>query len=162
MPGETSDKIMPDIQSAKPADYAGDVAVAEAWRVLAENPKAVLVDVRTRAEWTFVGVADLGAIGKEPLHVEWQSFPAMNVNEAFATSVADALKKQFGEAAVDVPVLMLCRSGVRSRAGAIALTAQGFHAAYNVTGGFEGDHDETRHRGQRTGWKAAGLPWVQA
>ncbi len=27
--------------------------------------------------------------------------------------------------------------------------------------GFEGGHDENRHRGQNKGWKAGGLPWVQ-
>jgi rhodanese-related sulfurtransferase len=162
MPGETSDKTMPETLSAKPADYAGDVSVTEAWRVLTQNPKAVLVDVRTRAEWSFVGVADLSSLGKEPMLVEWQSFPAMAVNGGFAAEVAGALTGALGEAAKDAPVLFLCRSGARSRAAAVALTAQGFRAAFNVAGGFEGDLDETRHRGQRNGWKAAGLPWVQA
>lgn len=155
MPGEKNETTMPELLGARPDDYAGDISVQEAWRVLSENPDAVLVDVRTRAEWSFVGVVDLSAISKQPTLAEWQSFPAMNVNEGFATEVAAAVNDKAA------PVLFLCRSGARSRAAAVALTAQGFSRAYNIAGGFEGDLDETRHRGQRTGWKAAGLPWVQ-
>tara|TARA_R110000824_G_scaffold118960_14_gene272064 strand:+ start:180863 stop:181351 length:489 start_codon:yes stop_codon:yes gene_type:complete len=161
MPGDTTDKILPETLGPRPVDYAGDVSVQEAWRVLSENPNAMLVDVRTRAEWSFVGVADLAPVGKEPLLVEWQSFPTMGVNAEFATQVSAALSDAFGDAAKNAPVLFLCRSGARSRAAAVALSAQGFNAAYNIAGGFEGDLDEARHRGQRNGWKASGLPWVQ-
>jgi rhodanese-related sulfurtransferase len=157
MPGETNDNVKPVILGASPANYAGDISAQEAWRVLSENPNAVLVDVRTRAEWSYVGLADLSAIGKEPLLAEWQSFPAMNVNPGFAADVAGAL----GDASRDAPVLFLCRSGARSKAAAIALTAQGFAQSYNIAGGFEGDLDEARHRGARNGWKASGLPWAQ-
>jgi rhodanese-related sulfurtransferase len=86
----------------------------------------------------------------------------MAVNADFAKEVAAALTGKLEGKAKDAPVLFLCRSGARSRAAAVALTAEGFHAAYNIVGGFEGDLDEARHRGQRNGWKAAGLPWVQA
>jgi rhodanese-related sulfurtransferase len=58
-------------------------------------------------------------------------------------------------------VLFLCRSGARSRAAAVALTGLGFAKAFNVAGGFEGDPDGERHRGNINGWKAAGLPWRQ-
>jgi rhodanese-related sulfurtransferase len=81
----------------------------------------------------------------------------MSVNAAFVDEVSAAL----GSARKDAPVFLLCRSGVRSRAAAIALTKAGFSQAYNVAGGFEGDLDETRHRGRRNGWKASGLPWFQ-
>ncbi|MES1991796.1 MAG: rhodanese-like domain-containing protein [Pseudomonadota bacterium] len=162
MPGETSDKIMPATLSAKPADYAGDISVAEAWRVLGENPKAVLIDVRTRAEWSFVGTADLGSLGKEALLVEWASFPAMNANGNFVSEVTAALEEVAGKDAKSVPVFFLCRSGARSRAAAKAVTAQGYSAAFNIAGGFEGDLDEARQRGHANGWKASGLPWVQS
>lgn len=157
MPGDANTNLKPAILGAQPANYAGDISADEAWRVLSENPAAVLVDVRTRAEWSYVGLADLAPLGKEPLLAEWQSFPAMNVNADFAAQVAQAL----GDASRDAPVLFLCRSGARSKAAAIAMTAQGFAQSYNIAGGFEGDLDEARHRGLRNGWKAAGLPWVQ-
>jgi rhodanese-related sulfurtransferase len=34
---------------------AGDLDPEQAYRLLAEDPDAVLVDVRTRAEWVYVG-----------------------------------------------------------------------------------------------------------
>ncbi|KAB7742634.1 rhodanese-like domain-containing protein [Parvibaculum sedimenti] len=152
-----STEVEPRILGDRPANYAGDVSAEEAWRVLAANPNAVLIDVRTRAEWSYVGLPNLSAIGKEPLLAEWQVFPSMAVSEAFAGDVAGAL----GEERKDAPVLFLCRSGARSRAAAVAMTAQGFAHCYNVAGGFEGDLDEDRHRGHRNGWKASGLPWAQ-
>ena len=59
------------------------------------------------------------------------------------------------------PVLVLCRSGARSRAAAIALTQAGFQQAINIADGFEGDRDGEGHRGNHNGWKAADLPWRQ-
>jgi len=61
----------------------------------------------------------------------------------------------------DAPILLLCRSGVRSKYAAIALTEAGYKTCYNISGGFEGDHNEDRHRGKFNGWKVAGLPWAQ-
>lgn len=150
---------MSEVVRSSVSDYAGDVAPREAWRVLSENPKARLVDVRTRAEWTYVGLPDLGAIGGKPLLVEWQAFPDMALNTRFAAE-ADALVTGSGGTR-DAPVFLLCRSGARSRAAAIALTGAGYAAAYNVADGFEGDHDAAGHRGTRSGWKAEGLPWRQ-
>ncbi len=157
MSGNASNDVEPRILGDRPSNYAGDVSAEEAWRVLGENPQAVLIDVRTRAEWSYVGLPDLTPVGKEPLLAEWQTFPTMAVNAAFSGDVAAAL----GAERKDVPVLFLCRSGARSKAAAVALTAQGFSRCYNVAGGFEGDLDQDRHRGHRNGWKAAGLPWAQ-
>jgi len=155
MSGETSKTALPELLGAKPDGYAGDVSPQEAWNVLSENSDAVLVDVRTMPEWNFVGISDLDSLSKTPVFEEWQSFPTMRVNENFVASVATKISSQ------DAPVLFLCRSGARSRAAAIAMTAQGFSHAYNISGGFEGDLDEARHRSNRNGWKAAGLPWKQ-
>ena len=137
------------------ADYAGDLSVNDAWELLQREPKAVLVDVRTRPEWQFVGVPDLERLGKNTAFVSWQNYPGMERNGEFVAAVKAA------GAAPDAPVLFICRSGGRSRAAAIALTAAGFSRCYNVAGGFEGNPDATRHRGTVDGWKAAGLPWVQ-
>ena len=141
------------------AAYAGDISPRQAWNILTENRTARLIDVRTRAEWSFVGLPDLGAAGTEALLVEWQVFPAMAINARFADEATGLVTKSGG--AADAPVVLLCRSGVRSRAAAIALAARGFTAAYNIAGGFEGDHDAEGHRGQVNGWKAEGLPWRQ-
>ncbi|MFC3230863.1 rhodanese-like domain-containing protein [Marinibaculum pumilum] len=136
--------------------YAGDVTPREAWEVLSSNPDAVLVDVRSAAEWTFVGLPDLRGLQKQPLLVAWQDFPGMTPNAGFLQSLQDEIPGR------DAPVFFLCRSGGRSRSAAIAATAAGFAACFNVAGGFEGNLDEAAHRGQRDGWKAQGLPWVQS
>ncbi len=107
------------------------------------------------AEWNFVGVPDLSDIGRDVHCIEWAMFPHMNPNPAFVAEAAEAVRRAGADAAT--PVFLLCRSGARSRAAAIALTAAGFAAAYNVAGGFEGDPDPQRHRGRVNGWKAAGL-----
>lgn len=135
--------------------YAGDITPAEAWQILEEDRRAVLVDVRTPAEWTYVGIPDLRSLGKQPVMVPWAMYPAMEINPDFAAQVSAA------GVAPDVPVMFICRSGVRSRSAAIAMTAQGYATCYNVATGFEGDPDDSRHRGTISGWKVDGLPWVQ-
>jgi rhodanese-related sulfurtransferase len=142
--------------AADHSGYAGDLSADEAWALLKSDPKARLVDVRTSAEWNFVGLPDLAGLDREVALVEWQMFPTMQVNPSFVPAV-----EQDGRADKNAPVLFLCRSGARSRSAAIALTRAGYTKAYNVAGGFEGDLDGERHRGQRNGWKAAGLPWKQ-
>jgi len=141
-------------------DYAGDIDAAAAWALLEREPKAQLVDVRTVAEWNFVGLPDLSPLGRKVHCVEWQQFPSMAPNPDFVGEASTAL--QAAGADPQTPVLFLCRSGARSRAAAIALTEAGFGQAFNIAGGFEGDLDGARHRGAVNGWKAAGLPWRQS
>lgn len=135
--------------------YAGDVNVAEAWRILEEDPDAMLIDVRTVAEWVFVGLPDLGQLRKTVVCVQWQQWPHMAVNPEFVSHVAAEGVTR------DRPLLLICRSGHRSRDAAVALTAAGYGPCYNVASGFEGDLDGAKHRGSKNGWKVAGLPWVQ-
>ena len=136
-------------------DYAGEISAAEAWQRLKADPNAKLLDVRTMAEWNFVGVADLSALGRQVCCVEWQGFPSGARNPAFVAEASQALGDK------DAPVLVMCRSGARSRAAAIALTQAGYSQAINIADGFEGDMDEDGHRGNRNGWKQADLPWRQ-
>lgn len=135
--------------------YAGDISPKEAWEKLKDDPNAVLVDVRTKPEWGFVGVPDLSKLGKQVVLAEWQAYPEMQVNESFLQQMEEAGVSR------DKTVMFLCRSGARSKSAAIAATAQGYKAAFNIAGGFEGDKDEQNHRGNKNGWKHAGLPWVQ-
>ena len=136
-------------------DYAGDISAIEAWDRLKNDPKAQLLDVRTMAEWNFVGLPDLSSIGRRVHCVEWQGFPSGSRNPGFvaeASKVLDDPKAQ---------VMLLCRSGARSRAAAIALTSAGFSHAFNIADGFEGDPDSQGHRSSINGWKASNLPWRQ-
>ena len=134
-------------------DYAGELTLDAAWAMLADDPSAVLIDVRTEAEWNFVGVPDLDTIGKQARFVEWVRFPDGSPNPEFLEQATAGLEP--GQ-----PLLLLCRSGGRSLNGAMALTAAGYGPAYNVSAGFEGPLDESGHRS--SGWRHAGLAWRQS
>ncbi|WP_062381796.1 rhodanese-like domain-containing protein [Demequina pelophila] len=135
--------------------YAGDLTPQEAWDLLEQQADALLVDVRTEAEWRFVGVPDPARLGKRPVLIEWATYPSMARNEAFVDQlVASGVKP--GQ-----PIVFLCRSGQRSIGAAEAATAAGLGPAYNILDGFEGATNLDGHRGTR-GWKAEGLPWHQA
>ena len=145
--------------SPNSSDYAGDIEVTAAWEMLKADPKAQLIDVRTAAEWTYVGLPDIAELGREVHTIEWQGFPSGAINPDFARLTAEQMK--LAGADHETPLLFLCRSGARSRSAAMAMTRAGFARAYNVIGGFEGNLDRKGHRGSVDGWKASGLPWRQ-
>jgi len=135
--------------------YAGDLTPQQAWEYLNNTPGAVLVDVRTKAEWSFVGVPDTDSTGQPARFVEWNTYPEGTQNPDFLDELAEA------GVTSETPVVFLCRSGARSIAAAEAATAAGLGPAYNVLDGFEGATDSAGHRGS-AGWRAAGLPWRQS
>lgn len=139
--------------------YAGDVSCKDCFSALQHNKNAQLIDVRTMPEWMFVGVPNLTEIGKQAHTVDWQQFPSMQINTGFVEAVETVIEAS--GANKDAEVYCLCRSGVRSIAAAEALTAAGFIKAFNVLGGFEGDHNNEGKRGSTIGWKFDGLPWMQ-
>lgn len=132
--------------------YKGDLSPTEAYSRLKANPNAVLIDVRTQPEWTFVGVPMVDRL----VRLSWQVYPQMDVNARFAEDV-----KALG-LGNDAEIYCICRSGARSASAATALTQAGFTNCWNVAHGFEGDKNTEGHRGQANGWKATGLPWVQS
>ena len=125
--------------------YAGALTPKEAYAVLQLAPGAKLVDVRTRAEWDWVGRIP----GTE--EIEWMSYPGNHPNSHFLTQ----LKHQVDAEAL---VMFICRSGVRSHQAASLANEAGYNA-YNVLEGFEGDKDAHGQRGKVGGWRHAGLPW---
>ncbi|WP_336706729.1 rhodanese-like domain-containing protein [Oerskovia sp. USHLN155] len=143
------------VPDARPADgYAGDITPQQAWALLQSDPSAVLVDVRTDAEWRFVGIPDLASTGREPVLTQWVDVTG-RPNAAFVAELTAA------GLSPERPVVFLCRSGARSIGAAKAATAAGLGPAYNVLEGFEGGLDDAGHRGS-DGWRAAGLPWTQS
>lgn len=132
-----------------------DIAPAETWAALLNEPAARLVDVRTDAEWAYVGVPDITSTGQRIVLVAWQAFPTMAVNPNFVHGLREA------GVTPDHHVYFICRSGVRSVAAAQAAHAEGYAHVFNVADGFEGPADAAGHRGQVSGWKASGLPWMQ-
>lgn len=127
--------------------YAGALTPREAWDVWQLAPGARLVDVRTRAEWDWVGRIP-GAV-----EIEWTSYPAGQPNAHFLVQ----MKQQLDPEAL---LLFICRSGVRSHHAAALATEAGYPACYNVLEGFEGDKDANGQRGKTGGWRLAGLPWL--
>ncbi len=132
-----------------------------AWEALQSDDAAILVDVRTMAEWSYIGISDLTALGKAPLLLEWMTLPRMAVNERFTDELSEQLA-----GVVPSRIYFLCRSGVRSLSAArettMAFAARGQSVdCINVVGGFEGDLDSEGHRGKINGWKFDGLPWRQ-
>ncbi len=132
-----------------------DVAPEQTWQALADNPNAQMVDVRTDAEWTYVGLPELSALNKRVLLIAWQAFPTGAANPMFL--------QQLGAAGLTKAhdIYFICRSGARSLAAAETARAAGYAQVYNVADGFEGPPDEQGHRGGVAGWKASGLPWRQ-
>ncbi|WP_308917124.1 rhodanese-like domain-containing protein [Jannaschia sp. LMIT008] len=138
-----------------------EVGPLDAWDILSKDDGVVLVDVRSAAEWDFVGGPDLSELGRDAVRVQWKTWPGMSPNPAFAGEVLDAMQ------GLPTRILFLCRSGVRSlhaaRAVAEHSTAMGSPVrCTNVAEGFEGDLDVLRHRGGHNGWKARGLAWHQS
>jgi len=147
------------MSNSSAVDYAGDVAACEAFRLLSSDRSSTLVDVRTKAEWTYVGAPDLKEIGKAVFFVEWQTFPAMQVDGGFVARLADLLES--AGVRPGAPLLFLCRSGARSRNAAIAMTRTGWAPCFNISDGFEGRLDPWGRRNVVSGWKASNLPWTQ-
>ena len=138
-----------------------EVSPVDAFAALKSDPNCVLVDVRTRAEWIFVGMADLSGTQNNPLFLEWQAFPDMLVNANFAQDLFAGLDGKSPSG-----FYFLCRSGARSLSAAHAVAfecdARGISAdCVNIIGGFEGDPDASGHRGNVNGWKAESLAWHQ-
>lgn len=132
-----------------------NVPPEQVWEALQKDPKAQLVDVRTDAEWNFVGLPDLSAAGKQVVPIQWQIYPTMARNAAFADQLKEA------GFTPEHHIYFICRSGQRSFAAAEAAQRAGFPHVYNVADGFEGGVDAAGRRGRANGWKAMGLPWRQ-
>lgn len=132
-----------------------NVTPAQAWAALRSDPKAQLVDVRTDAEWSLIGIPDLIDAGKQTVLLQWQTYPTMAPNPHFLDQL-----KEVGFTP-DQHLYFLCRTGGRSMAAARAAEAAGFSHTFNVTDGFEGPPDSAGHRGTQSGWKAERLPWRQ-
>lgn len=129
--------------------YDGALLPAEAYQIWKEAPGAKLVDVRTRAEWDWVGRIP-GAV-----EIELLTYPSNRLNPSFLAELEQQVDKE-------ALVMFICRSGNRSHNAALLAMQSGYTECYNVIEGFEGDKDAQSHRNTKGGWRAAGLPWVQS
>jgi len=119
-----------------------------------ENPEAVLIDVRTRAEHKYVGFP------KSSILIPWFDEPDLESDpDAFYESVRAALSDRSD--VMDTELILICRSGYRSNEALKCLQSKGFTCVSHVASGFEGDLDENDHRGNLNGWRNDGMPWSQ-
>lgn len=122
--------------------YAGDISAVEAWELLKKKADAVLVDVRTLQEWEQSGLPDLTGLGKSVLRLSWRLMPLGEASRQFVSEFSQL------QVAPNTPVLLICRSGGRSQAAAVALTQNGHTRCFNVADGYEGPQ----------GWREYRLP----
>lgn len=127
--------------------FSGALSPEEAWSLF-QRGEGILIDVRTFEERKFVGHVP------ESRHVAWQLGAALIKNPRFVRELEQKASK-------DEILILLCRSGKRSAAAAEAAVKAGFLNVFNVLEGFEGERDESQHRGEAGGWRRRGLPWVQ-
>ena len=129
----------------------------QAWTLIEDDPRAILVDIRSSMEYLFVG-HPRGAV-----HIPWIDEPDWIVNPHFVTEVRKLLLggAVCTEETQCAPIVLICRSGKRSLQAGQALLDAGLHPVYHVDEGFEGELDEHHHRSTSGGWRFAGLPWEQ-
>lgn len=128
-----------------------------AYEYLQNTPNSLLVDIRSSMEYLFVG-HPVGAV-----HIAWIDEPDWDINPDFIPEIQRTAEHRFKgiDARKDASILLICRSGKRSQEAGAALLAAGFEKVLDVNEGFEGDRDESHHRGTLGGWRFHGLPWEQ-
>lgn len=129
----------------------------QAWEMLQENPRAILVDVRSNMEFLFVGHP------KGAVHIPWIDEPDWDVNPNFVRQIRELLLGGIicGRDEGCAPIILICRSGKRSVEAGQALLEAGLRDVYNVLDGFEGELDDNHQRSTLGGWRYEGLPWEQ-
>lgn len=132
------------------------ISARAGWDLLRERSDAMLFDVRSSMEYLFVG-HPVGAV-----NVAWIDEPDWTINPKFADEVRREIERARPDQVIErTPVLLICRSGVRSLEAGQVLVEAGFRDVYNIAHGFEGELDEAHHRGTLAGWRFEGLPWEQ-
>ena len=126
--------------------------------------RVLFLDVRTRAEAMYVGMAEpvdalVPYVEHQELMTDWDEqrrIYRLEPMQDFVPEVARRLQAK-GLGKQDV-VVLICRSGDRSSRGANRLADDGYTRVYSVVDGFEGDLSKDGRRSVN-GWKNAGLPW---
>ena len=107
------------------------------------NPKSVLLDVRTKEEWS-QGKPDGDKVGLKTYFLSLQ-FEGQILNQNFV--------EEFKNLKIDKnhEILITCGTGGRSQRAAEILTLEGYKCT-NISDGFLGNYENI-------GWKNSGLPF---
>ena len=122
---------------------------------LQNNPQALFVDVRSKAEYKYVGYPENSILIPWIDNPDWEPNP-----EVFSDLVMQELDGR--ENLLNTEIILICRSGFRSNEALKCLENKGFTQVSHVASGFEGDLDENDHRGNLNGWRHDGMPWSQS
>ncbi len=122
----------------------------ESYRLVLANPSNTsIIDVRTKAEYLFVGHPDMpNGVPNIPL----KFFPGWEMNPEFVAKVSERYKK-------DDTLILMCRSGARAEAAAKMLSKAGFTNTLYMDDSFEGQTGKDGHR-TVNGWKVNNLPYT--
>ena len=123
-----------------------------AWNFLQENPEAQLIDIRSSMEFLFIGHPH------NSIHIAWMDDPDWDINPNFVKEIKQIQKASTNN---NCPVVLICRSGNRSKKAGIQLIEAGMKNIYHVSDGFEGDRDKHNQRSTLNGWRFNQLPWEQ-
>ncbi len=157
---------VPQAKQTKPGLYLDAKEAAVLKQQLGE--RALLIDIRTRGEVSYTGMATLVdahvPLLEHPPYAAWDEKAGrfrLEYNNDFDTEVARRLAAKGLDK--DATVILICRSGDRSSKAVNLLAELGYTRVYTVVDGFEGDvAREGPDAGKRVvnGWKNAGLPWT--
>ena len=131
------------------------VTAINAWKLCQQDPRTLLIDVRSSMEFLFVG-HPTGAI-----HIPWIDEPEWVINKNFVTEIRKLALGGLKENADDVPIILICRSGNRSEEAGKLLVGSGIKNVCHIDEGFEGKLDDGHHRSSVGGWRYHDLPWEQ-
>jgi len=131
------------------------ISALGAWEICQQDPRTLLIDVRSSMEFLFVGHP------KGAIHIPWIDEPDWVINENFVTEIRKLALGGLKESSGDVPIVLICRSGNRSDEAGKALIEAGMSNVYNIDEGFEGKLDDEHHRSTVNGWRFHNLPWEQ-
>lgn len=144
------------------------VDAKETYEMMKKDPKVILVDVRTPAEWQFVGYTKMAQIMVPSVFFKYDAIDDKKpryrdiMNPNFISEFEEAAAKIGADE--DTTYVIMCRSGAtRAQPAAKALWQYGYKNVYIMTDGFEGgklkDGDRKGYR-LKAGWKYNGYPWT--
>ncbi len=141
------------VLSTPPARAGGEpkgVGSRESFDMVTKSPTdTFIIDVRTKAEYEFVGHPDTP---NGVANIPYKFYPSWELNIDFVSKVKERYKP-------DDTLILICRSGKRAKDAARLLLDKGFKTVYYMADSFEGPKDA---QGLRTvsGWKVNGLPYT--
>ena len=127
----------------------------KAYELLQSDSTANLIDIRSSMEYLFVG-HPVGAT-----HIAWIDDPDWSINPNFVNEIIQVAHKNGADNPLHNPLILICRSGVRTLQAAKILIEAGFTQIIHIDEGFEGDRDDNFQRSSVGGWRFHGLPWEQ-